>query len=87
MMNAPVFPHVAARFGVSPRAVRKAELRVVRRRREETGDLLNCGGTDRDRGQPGFPVTHGAVTVITTRTSGPYSVETFSFNPISSILQ
>jgi RNA polymerase sigma-70 factor (ECF subfamily) len=32
---------VAARFGVTPVAVRKAKSRVLRRLREEIGDLLD----------------------------------------------
>src|SRR4051812_33888107 len=70
MMNSSVFLPVAARFGVTPITVRKARSRVLRRPREEIGDLLDWGGTDRDRGQPGFPVTHGAFTGMTTRDRG-----------------
>jgi hypothetical protein len=40
-MNVSVFPPFAARFGVTPVAVRKAKSRVLRRLREESGDLLD----------------------------------------------
>jgi hypothetical protein len=39
-MNVPAFSPFAARFGVTPVAVRKAKLRVLRRLREGIGDLL-----------------------------------------------
>src|SRR5262249_25544913 len=63
-------PPFAAQFEVTPEAVCKAKSRVLRRRREEIGDLIDKGGTDRGRGQPGFPVTHGALTGMTTRATG-----------------
>ena len=40
MMNVPVFPP-SPPGSVTPMAVRKAELRILRRRREETGDQLD----------------------------------------------
>jgi hypothetical protein len=40
-MNVPALPPFAARFGVTPVAVRKARSRVLRRLREEIGDLLD----------------------------------------------
>ena len=58
---------VAARFGVTPAAVRKAKLRVLRRLREEIGDLLDWSAAPIGTvANPCFPVTHGACTGMMT---------------------